>query len=356
MSTTNDNPIHILLGSDDRYLPGAVVTMASSINASPVGTPFVFHLMDFGISGHNCKRLAEFFHRYPNVEVVVHDVDLTPFRQANAPVFSGGGGYAAYARLLAPAFLTEPKVIYIDTDIFIQKDLRIIWNLPLEGLAFAACLNTSKGGIPNCDKMSFDCPFSNDPSILTRPYFNSGLMVINLVFWRENDFVRKTLSLIQTDKRISFADQTIINYLASGCTKMLDPSWNSTPWWTRPVPPNVNLHFTSNFKPWTDRFFLPAEKIWFAFYDHEVKPHWDVVRTTRRKIRGGIRFLRFYGIPALFPRTYCALRKCFRKDSMLRRDNDLKQFLAMHTMIFHGLDETSRKTIRDYQASLNRLP
>ena len=43
-----DTQIHILLGTDDRYLPGAVVTMASSIRATANDASFVFHVMDFG--------------------------------------------------------------------------------------------------------------------------------------------------------------------------------------------------------------------------------------------------------------------------------------------------------------------
>ena len=342
-----DTPIHILLGTDDRYLPGAVVTMASSIRATANDASFVFHVMDFGISRSNKENFLAFFRRYPGVSIVLHELDLSIFNRTGAIRFSGGGGYAAYARLLAPTFIEEDRVIYIDTDFFIQKDLSEIWKLSLDEIAFAACLNTSKGGIPNCSKMAFDSPFSNAPEILECPYFNSGFMLINMNEWRRMDFTNQALGLLSSGKTTRFADQTIINYLCIGKTKTLTPDWNTTPWWTRPVLPDCNLHFTSPFKPWTERFFLPAERIWFDFYDFEIKPHWDPIKTTRRKIPGFLSFARHYGIPALFPEVYCFLRRKFRKDSPVRQQNDLKQFKAMHNLLQHGLDPVTKKTLDD---------
>ena len=339
--------IHVLLGTNDRYLPGATVTMASCIFAAPKGTPFAFHVMDLGLSADNRKALLDFFLRFPAVDIDLRKINLSVFENCRVPEFSGGG-YAAYARLLAPSFLDLDRIIYIDTDILVQKDLREVWQENLNGKAFAACLNTSKISLPNCDLLSFDCPFSDDPTILKRPYFNTGFMVINLESWRLNDLTARAIDLLKLGKDIRYADQTVINFLLSDKAKILPSEWNTIPWWTKPLCQKSNLHFTSSAKPWTDRSFLPAERIWFDFYNHEIKPYWDPVRTTRHRIRGTIRFLRHYGIPALMPQLYCWLRKRLRNDSPNRRKNDFELFTAMHRMLFCGLDGTTRQTLAVY--------
>lgn len=349
----NSDAIHVLLGTDDNYVPGAVVTMVSILKSSSPTTSFTFHLMDTGIAPKRVVEMKRFFSRYPNCLLDVQPVDVSRFGLLGARNFEGVG-FSAYARILAADVVPADKCIYVDTDILVTKDFDELWRVDISDYAFAACLNTSKGGLRGCDRLSYDCPFVLNEKEINQPYYNSGFMVCNLAFWRASNFCHEAFKIIQSHgPQLKSHDQTIINYLFRGKGLILSPEWNATPWWTRSIIPATNLHFTSKFKPWNYRFFLPAERMWYALYDKEVKPHWDVVRGTRKKIRGLFMFLRWYGIPALVPRIYCGLRKRFRNDDEIRQQNDLIQFLAMNRMLWHGVHPRTRRTISAYISSLN---
>ena len=343
-----EDAIHLLLGTDERYLPGAVVTAASAVCAAPQGASFVIHVMDFGLSQEAKQAFSAFLSRFPGVLLEFHEIDLSVFAKLDVPTFGVSRSVAPYGRLLAPEILPGHRVIYVDTDFFIRKNLAELWRLPMDGMALAACLNTSRAGFSNSDVLAWDCPFTDDPVVLARPYYNSGFMLINLDWWRENGVTEHAFGLLKGGKKVSRHDQTLINWLCSGYTITLDMGWNSTPWWTRPLEKGTNLHFSSDFKPWISPLYLPAERLWFDFYDRQVKPHWDPAkRTMRTRVRGFLRFLRHYGLPAVFPKPYCMLRKMFRNDSDQRRAADIELYTAMHRILFRGLDQTTRNTLSD---------
>ena len=344
-----EGPLHVLIGTDERYLPGAVVTAASIVAAARSGTPFVFHVMDFGIDPGSRVAFSEFIGRFPSCGIVFHSVDLDVFTAMDVPTFGALRSVAPYGRLLAPEFVDASRVIYVDTDFFVRKDFVEAWNLPLEGIGIAACLNTSRLGCADRDTLAWDCPFTDDASLLSLPYYNSGFMIVNLDWWREHDITRKAFRLLAGKPPIRSHDQTLINWLCAGATLTLDRSWNSTPWWTRPLDSGSNLHFSSDFKPWLERLHLPAERIWLDFYRKKVRPYWDPARRTMKPVHGFFRFLRHYGLPAMFPSAYCALRKRFRDDPVFRRESDAKMLKAIQKLLWFGPDPETKKTLLDWR-------
>lgn len=79
----------------------------------------------------------------------------------------------------------EDKVIYLDTDLVIYNSLQELWDLDLTNYALAAVEDTNAIN-------KFQRPFMNSLS----NYFNSGVLVMNLKYFREHHFEEKLDELL----------------------------------------------------------------------------------------------------------------------------------------------------------------
>ena len=343
--------IHVLLGTNDKYLPGAIMTMVSILLANEQRGLFHFHVMDTGISDENRAGLTSFFAKWKNATLQFFAVDTECFARINAPI-GPGGGYSTYARFLMTDYIAEDRCIYVDTDFFVRMDFSELWNLQLDNHAVAACLDTSKTGDQGFDKLSYDCPFDSIDHVSGYGYHNAGLLVCNLKYWRAVDFKRQALETIEKfGPLLKHHDQTVINYLFRGKIKQLPQEWNLPPWWTRPLDEVSNLHFTAD-KPWLGRSFLPAEAIWFDCYDQVVAPRWEVVKQTRMKKKGFLVFLRAWAIPALVAEFYCGLLFIASAHTRVYVRNRYEVLRAIRYCLLFGGVPATKRNIRQYRKQL----
>lgn len=342
--------IQILVGSDENCLVGLVVTLTSIVDSCDKTRQLVFNIMDLGFHDETKEKIFIFFNRFPQVEVNFINCDVSIYEKNGARSFEGMN-FATYARLQAADMLNCDKCVYIDSDILVTKDISELWDMNIDNYAMAAVLNSSKMGIVGCDKLSYECPFEHEDDISNFGYFNAGFLVCNLKKWREISLFEKSIDLIKKYKtQISSHDQTILNFLLRGQILVLSKEWNYIPWWTRDMKELSNLHFTSKFKPWSLRLYLPEEKMWYALYNSEVKPYWNLINEYKsRTIKGFFVVLKQWLIPSVFPSFYCFLRKILKGDSLLKRKNDLIQFRTIRKKFyFNRYDRISTKIILNY--------
>lgn len=353
---TPTSPIVVVLGTDDNYLIGAIVTMQSIVTFGARRTNWLFRILDFGISPDNKEKFEAFAAHNVNTEIAFHSPDLTVIEQTKAKPFLGN--YTAYTRLLLSEIIPEKKCIYVDTDILVIKDLAELWKMDLADYAMAACLNTSRYDTKECNKLSSDCAFDTSEDIKNSPYYNSGLAILNLERWRYLHAKEGFIELLKKHGDMMFyADQTALNYLFRGKIATLPPEWNTIPWWTKPIRADQNLHYTSKDKPWNTRLYLPAEQFWLMFYKIKVAPHWDLRRKTARPLYGVYRFLRVYVLPSLFLSLY------FRLARMVNRKQKTSQILEIQHLktptyrqirhwLFFGNDRRTREALQNYKKIL----
>ena len=191
---------------------------------------------------------------------------------------------AALFRLLAPELLPRNTVtaLYLDCDIIVTDALDTIPG-PSEGTAIAAARDALRpwvGGEPAIPWREVNCP----PSA---PYFNSGVMVMNLPAWTEIDVTGRSLQLLQSHS-LPFADQCALNLVVGGDWTELGPRWNlqtthqigdqSPAWITQPrgelesalTGPAV-VHYTGPKKPWTTG---PGPRFRTEWFEHLERTPW----------------------------------------------------------------------------------
>ena len=132
----------------------------------------------------------------------------------------------AYSRLILPRVIPErfEKALYFDCDICVTGDVSNLWDQDIGGRALLAGVDIGIGvvsrphGLPNYRELGLE------PD---HPYFNSGVLVMNLKKWREQDFGARILSYRSENLGIiRFNDQDSMNAVLARDWLRLDLRWN----------------------------------------------------------------------------------------------------------------------------------
>jgi lipopolysaccharide biosynthesis glycosyltransferase len=134
-----------------------------------------------------------------------------------------------YFRLLAPTLLaTEERAVYLDADILVRADPTPLLRWPLKGHPIAAVqddyLRKIKHAISNYSDWGLD------PEL---PYFNSGVMVMDLEWWRRENVANHVLTTCRSNSAYLRAqgqwptyDQYGLNVVFANRWSVLPKIWN----------------------------------------------------------------------------------------------------------------------------------
>ena len=146
--------------------------------------------------------------------------------QRDLPLDSSSFPLNVYLRLFIPSILPLDikKAIYMDVDMIVCTYISDLWHTDLDTHPAAAVRDRSLtvssewGGITNYKELNLD------PST---PYFNSGLLLLNLDVWRRDNILQKVIKAINSNiKYAKFPDQYGINVVLANEIMELDYKWN----------------------------------------------------------------------------------------------------------------------------------
>lgn len=257
----------IITGSDDNYVPGVLVLVASAAFHNPRAR---FAVLDMGISDQNRARIDQLGGRL-GVEVRRHEISAESLD--HLVVKRAHLSRSTYLRLLIPdLFRDEERVLYMDCDMVVTGDLAPLDEVPLGHHLLAAV----------------GCP-SPDPKEVAAcghrvgTYVNAGLLVMNLPLWRQERVAEKCMDVLTDPRRpLLSEDQSAVNILARDRILYQDPKFNT---YSDPAAyecaqkfpqPPVVIHYVVNNKPWNVP--IPLGRIWHFHADRIA----DLMPPTRR--------------------------------------------------------------------------
>ena len=127
---------------------------------------------------------------------------------------------ATYYRLLISDLLphTVDKVIYLDCDIIVNKSIQELWDIDLTGYALAACKQIGFGY--EAERLGYPIEYG---------YFNAGVNMINLSYFREHNVSEQLIKYIADNySKIKYHDQDTLNAVLYNKTLHIMPQWNMT--------------------------------------------------------------------------------------------------------------------------------
>jgi lipopolysaccharide biosynthesis glycosyltransferase len=239
-----------------------------------------------------------------------------------------------YYRLLVCDLLpaTIERLLYLDCDIIISKNIDILYEMDLEGKCLA--MLEEKNQLPRVR-----LGLSPD-----RGYFQGGVILFDLKKSREILSYEKANKIInELGERVMAADQDIINVMFDGKIKNLDKKFNNylitnfngsnlnrlfNQTGKKEIAETYIFHYVTS-KPWNNFYSGSCEKIWYKYLS--LSPFGDVYvkkydKLAYKILRTGIMKIIFYKYIALTPyidnltkrilseNSYENLRKFYRKN------------------------------------------
>jgi lipopolysaccharide biosynthesis glycosyltransferase len=235
-------PFHIAFGVDARFAPAMGVTITSILVNNP-NINIVFHVIANHIRPDDLKKLQNLAEQHA-VDLQLHTIDRQAFSALPDPKQLS---HAIYNRLLIGSLLrgVAPKVLYLDSDIVCLGDISGLNALDM-GDAIIAAVKEASAPCPQ-RMAAIGMPQA-------APYFNSGVLYIDLGRWDKHEITRKAIDrLTQSGRQLAFFDQDALNLVLLDKVAFINAKWNTLYWRLGPnhhIPAEtVFLHYAID-KPW----------------------------------------------------------------------------------------------------------
>jgi lipopolysaccharide biosynthesis glycosyltransferase len=125
--------------------------------------------------------------------------------------------FATYYRIVIPNILVNQtsKILYLDTDIVVCKNLKPLWEIKIDNYTIAAVNELNFDGPA---RLNFDEKYK---------YFNAGILLINAQNWVSQNLQETLFSYIKLHKsKLTFWDQDALNANLYNKRLTLEPQWN----------------------------------------------------------------------------------------------------------------------------------
>ena len=212
--------MNILLSTDNNYVmpTGVLMTSIGENNGCNIN---YYVLVDEKFSKESREALMRVAAKYKNA---ISFYTITPEETKDFPVKKDYQPshitMAAYYRLFVADILPPDmeKVLYLDCDMVVRHSIEKLWSIDISDYAI--------GVVRDCDEFS-ESKDNRLPYPMQEGYFNSGVLLINLDYWRKNkcydmfeDFARKHSEII------IYHDQDILNATLWDKKKWLPLTYN----------------------------------------------------------------------------------------------------------------------------------
>src|SRR5438046_5257345 len=259
-------PVVLALESNVRYFQGLYCAVASALSQMASRRTVDVRVLDGGISQTSKNLLSRLAGRFgQSVRLEFVPVDDSVFSGATLGPHKS---HMAYCRILLPRVLDVPRLIYLDCDVLVFRDLSELFDRPL-----------SSGKILTAVRDSETRSLGDDSSIVAGAmklpaqgaYFNSGVMLMDLDELRKQNFLERSLEFLETwSGRYRSHDQSAINFVLYGRIDALPEYWNRASWQFDEQDENdlsCVLHYTRS-APWLRETPGPAQALFERFGSH----------------------------------------------------------------------------------------
>lgn len=280
-------PIHVATAFDNNYVQHAGVMLCSLFSNNP-DENFHLHLFCHHVEQPSLRKLEEFLTGH---HCVVHFYDVSLDNEKKL-VVSGHISIASYLRVFLPAYLDSSieKILYLDPDIIVKGNISELWETDVSNFYLAAVENVT----PERKEILSD--------VDEYRYFNAGVLLINIMYWREHKVMEKVVSFIENNHtRLKWHDQDALNAVLYNKWLAVHPKYNmqgalfmdefscfrgNPDELKEAIDSPAIIHYSTPLKPWHYLSFHPYTNEYFNYLVHTP---WQAFEPTDKNT---VRFLR----------------------------------------------------------------
>lgn len=209
--------MNIVCATDNRFIQHCCVMLASVLTNN---RNVIIYLLSEGLTKENQQIIREEIESKSGIfyYIIVDSFIISKFPMPNTGILKHISP-ATYYRLLMPDLLPKDihKVIYLDCDIIVRKSIEDLWNTDITDFAIGSVRQVYEE-ILNAERLGYPVKYG---------YFNAGVLLINLDFWRTNKIQPKLINyLINNYQNVIYHDQDALNANLYDQARILPCKWN----------------------------------------------------------------------------------------------------------------------------------
>ena len=211
--------INLLFSGNDKVFDGILTCMLSIMKRTDTKEPFHVYVMTMdvshikpeykAVSDTQINYLGNILREY-NPENIIEKLDVSLFYNEEFAACPNEQCYCSpytLLRLFADKIENMPdKLLYLDVDLLFNRDIRLLYDIDIEGYEYAAARD------------------HYGKYLLNPNYINAGVLLFNMKEIKKTGLFEKARKLIKT-KKMLFADQDAI-YRSTTKKKMLPQRFN----------------------------------------------------------------------------------------------------------------------------------
>ena len=272
--------IHIVICVDNNYVV-PTTALINSICDNNKDVVLFFHVVVDGNLDVGSKSILEDALKRSRSRGTIYCfndrvADKLPIHKENQPYHITS---SAYYRLFLTDILpnTIDKVLYLDSDIIINGDISELWENDITNFAVGAIPDMDEGNLNIYRRLQYSPKLG---------YFNSGVLLINLRYWRENNLLKAYLEFWKDyPDRVVYHDQDILNYVLReqkkhlplkynvqmpALFKVVNISWEYDEQLQEALARPVVIHYTTSEKPWIKGCKHPWRSLFFKYVQQPI--------------------------------------------------------------------------------------
>ncbi|KFK41443.1 hypothetical protein AALP_AA2G131100 [Arabis alpina] len=294
VSSCDASLVHVAMTLDSEYLRGSIAAVHSMLRHASCPELIFFHFIAAEFDPASPRVLSQLVRStFPslNFKVYIFRED-TVINLISSSIRQALENPLNYARNYLGDILDRcvDRVIYLDSDIIVVDDITKLWNITLTG---SRVIGAPEYCHANFTKY-FTTNFWSDPDLSgsfsgRKPcYFNTGVMVMDLVRWREGNYREKIESWMQLQKKRRIYDLGSLPpflLVFAGNVEEIDHRWNQHGLGGDNVRgscrclhkgPVSLLHWSGKGKPWVrldEKRACPLDHLWepYDLFEHKIE-------------------------------------------------------------------------------------
>ena len=254
-----EETMNICILSSDAFVSHAAALIASVMENNDASDNIVFHYFCENVSDKSKTALLSMQQKW---------VFGLSFYNLTVDFFDGypqytntKGTYMGYYKIVIPRLLPQEvdKILFLDADMIVQTSLAPLYETGIEGKYAAVVAERKSRSVVSHDK----------------PYFNAGMILMNVKKYREDHVEEQIKELAQERiKDFPYLEQDLFNEIFQGNVVYVHPIWNGFLWkgdvknynfhvvekqlslcypieWIEQSAANPNIvHYVNHIKPW----------------------------------------------------------------------------------------------------------
>jgi lipopolysaccharide biosynthesis glycosyltransferase len=304
ISNNGISTIHIGFAVDNGYVKYMAVTIASILKNTQNEVSLCFHVINDGyISTENIDKIDK-LHNIREFTIIWYPMNRQMHHEQRQDTRQDIPMVINYRLLMASILKDVDKIIFLDADLIVVGNLIELWNTNVFDY-YVASTPTSDFSLHNY-KQSLGIP--NDFE-----YCNTGVMLVNLQKWRNENVEEK---LLETEKKYrgiyKFYDQCVVNAALFNKILYVGQEWNFRPliWENKRKLKNKHhkafaspqiIHWAIPIKPWKDSTIRYAAE----YYRYaKLTPYYETIKSQIPPLYK----IMFRKVAVVYHRMYKAIR------------------------------------------------